>query len=92
MNHKGPIIDDPDAGPGFHTLAERLLRNAVALNPLTAAIYEEVEPDLQRMLKESLGNQNEKLAEVHNLASRAHRIAMNAAGKVQAARGAEKKP
>ena len=87
MKHQAPIIDDPQAGPGFDSIAEKVVRNIVSRNPLMAAVYEEMEPEVQGLLKEHLGNQNINLASIHAVTQRGARIVRNAAQKIEQAKG-----
>jgi hypothetical protein len=81
VRHLAPKIEND--GPGLNDLAAKLVRNVASRNPLTAAIYEELQPEVDGALKNALGNQHVDLSVVHEVATRAHKIAKNAAGKVR---------
>lgn len=78
MKHKAPIVVDENAGPGLNDVASRLIQAVAARNPLTAAIHEELSPEIDGVLREHLGNQHVNLKQVHEVAVRAHRIARKA--------------
>lgn len=79
MKHQKPVVQSE--GPGINDIAAKVVRSVAARNPLTAAIFEECEGEINSYLKDALGNQKPDFQKLHEVGSRAYRIASNAAMK-----------
>ena len=83
MRYRAPVVDDPNAGPGLNDIAAHVVRKVVSQNPIASAIYEEMEPEINGLLKEAVGNHKPDMKAIHDVTSRTGRVIQRIAQKTK---------
>lgn len=81
MRYRAPIIDDPTTGPGLNDIAAHVVRKVVSQNPIASAIFEEMEPEINGLLKHAVGNHKPDMKAIHDVTSRTGRVIQRIAQK-----------
>ena len=83
MRYRAPIIDDPTTGPGLNDIAAHVVRKVVSQNPIASAIFEEMEPEINGLLKHAVGNHQPDMKAIHDVTSRTGRVIQRIAQKTR---------